>query len=60
MATSKWTRMNETTQLPSYSEPAGQGHDAQSQNEIIEAIQEEQNRVYNQDLRLLQNLKGSA
>ena len=52
--------MNETTQVPSYQETAGQGHDAQSQNEIIEAIQEEQNRVYNQDLRLLQNLKGSA
>ena len=55
MAQARWCRQNNTTNIPSYSD--GGPNDSETQNKIIEAIQEEQNRVYQQDLRLLRNIK---
>lgn len=54
MAQAKWCRENETTNLPSYNE--GSTFNIQAQEKVIEAIQEEQNRVYHQDQQLLKNL----
>jgi hypothetical protein len=51
MAQAKWCRQNNTTNIPSYSD--GGPNDSETQNKIIEAIQEEQNRVYQQDQKLL-------
>jgi hypothetical protein len=44
MAQVKWTRENNASNIPSYSD--GGPNDSETQNKIIEAIQEEQNRVY--------------
>lgn len=55
MAQAKWCRQNNTTDIPSYSD--GGPNDSETQNKIIEAIQEEQNRVYQQDLQLLNQIR---
>jgi hypothetical protein len=55
MAQAKWCRQNQTTDIPSYSD--GGPNDSETQNKIIEAIQEEQNRVYQQDLKLLKGIR---
>jgi len=47
MAQVKWVRNNATDKIPSYSD--GGPNDSETQNKIIEAIQEEQNRVHLQD-----------
>lgn len=49
MAQVDWVRKNRTDQIPSYSD--GGPNDSETQNKIIEAIQQEQNRVHehNQD-----------
>jgi hypothetical protein len=54
MAQVKWTRENKAANIPSYSD--GGPNDSETQNKIIEAIQEEQNRVYKQDKVLLNAL----
>lgn len=51
MAQSKWCKSNNTTHVPNYAE--GGPNDTETQAKIIEAIQEEQHRVYQQDLKLL-------
>lgn len=55
MAQVKWAKANATDKIPSYSD--GGPNDSETQNKIIEAIQEEQNRVYKQDQLLLEQLK---
>mmetsp|Transcript_34599 Transcript_34599/g.52937 ORF Transcript_34599/g.52937 Transcript_34599/m.52937 type:complete len:132 (-) Transcript_34599:1021-1416(-) len=55
MAQVKWTRANPTSNISSYCD--GGPNDAETQNKIIEAIQEEQNRVYRQDQMLLGKLR---
>ena len=57
MAQVKWVRNNATDKIPSYSD--GGPNDSETQNKIIEAIQEEQNRVHLQDQRLLRKLDGA-
>lgn len=47
MAQVKWVRNNTTDKIPSYSD--GGPSDLETQSKIIEAIQEEQNRVHKQD-----------
>lgn len=47
MAQVKWVRNNATDKIPSYSD--GGPSDLETQSKIIEAIQEEQNRVHQQD-----------
>lgn len=56
MAQVKWVRNNATDKIPSYSD--GGPNDSETQNKIIEAIQEEQNRVHLQDQKLLKQLAG--
>lgn len=55
MAQAKWCKNNQTTNIPSYNESVA-ANDQEAQNKIIEAIQLEQNRVYQQDLQLLKNI----
>jgi len=55
MAQVKWAKANATDKIPSYSD--GGPNDSETQNKIIEAIQEEQNRVYKQDQRLLHQIR---
>ena len=54
MAQVHWTQKNSTAKVASYSE--GGPTDFETQNKIIESIQEEQNRVYRQDQHLLKSL----
>lgn len=54
MAQVAWVKKNGTDKIPSYSD--GGPNDTETQNKIIEAIQEEQNRVHQQDQRLLEQL----
>ena len=57
MAQVKWVRNNATDKIPSYSD--GGPSDLETQSKIIEAIQEEQNRVHKQDQQLLRQLAES-
>jgi len=58
MAQVKWAKANATDKIPSYSD--GGPNDSETQNKIIEAIQEEQNRVYKQDQRLLHQIRDEG
>lgn len=57
MAQSNWCKKENLPNIPSYNENLA--NDQEAQKEIIEAIQLEQNRVYKQDLQLLQNYNSS-
>ena len=56
MSTVGWAKKNGTLNIPSYSD--GGPNDSETQNKIIEAIQEEQNRVYKQNQILLGKIRN--